>query len=57
MSRGPPSHHICTLEYWVVWLRSGGAMKAIIDQTELAQIATLIAMVVMLGAIYFIAAG
>jgi hypothetical protein len=32
-------------------------MKAIIDQTELAQIATLIAMVVMLGAIYFIAAG
>ena len=37
--------------------RSVGAMKATIDPIELAQIATLIAMVVTLGAVYVIGAG
>ena len=54
-----PGRLLTTFALWnaVSGARSGGAMKATIDPIELAQIATLIAMVVTLGAVYVIGAG
>ena len=55
-----PGRLLTTFALWNAGMsgaRSVGAMKATIDPIELAQIATLIAMVVTLCAVYLIGAG